>query len=85
MSKPVPLNRILTLNDESPNAGGEFVLYWMIANRRATWNFSLQRAAELAVQFQKRVRQAAQDLPAGAAVVDERSLAPVGRGRAAQD
>ena len=49
----VPLNRIIPLNDESPRNDGDFVLYWMIAHRRATWNFSLQRAVELAVQHQK--------------------------------
>ena len=49
----VPLNRIQWLNDQSPRADGDFVLYWMIAHRRATWNFSLQRAVELAAHYKK--------------------------------
>ena len=49
----VPLNRISLLNDESVNSDGSFVLYWMIAFRRPTWNFSLQRAIELAQQLRK--------------------------------
>jgi len=47
---PVPLLRIATLNDQSPNSDGEFVLYWMTAFRRVNWNFPLQRAVELAKQ-----------------------------------
>jgi deoxyribodipyrimidine photo-lyase len=35
------------------NQNGEFVLYWMIANRRSHWNFSLQRAVEWAVELRK--------------------------------
>ena len=50
---PVPLLRIATLNDQSPNSDGEFVLYWMTAFRRVNWNFSLQRAVELAKQYGK--------------------------------
>lgn len=50
---PVPLLRIATLNDQSPNSDGEFVLYWMTAFRRVKWNFSLQRAVELAKQYGK--------------------------------
>lgn len=38
--------RIRPLNDRAVNAAGDYVLYWMIANRRPTWNFSLQRAVE---------------------------------------
>ncbi len=49
----VPLDRIQTLNEESPNPQGEFVLYWMIAFRRSSWNFSLQRAVELAKSLNK--------------------------------
>ena len=49
----VPIGRIQTLNDESPNPEGEFVLYWMIAFRRSSWNFSLQRAVELAKEHNK--------------------------------
>jgi len=32
---------------------GSFVLYWMIAARRATWNFALERAVEHAVKLGK--------------------------------
>ena len=49
----VPLNRITRLNDQSPNPNGTFVLYWMVAFRRTRWNFSLQRAVELAKQHKK--------------------------------
>ena len=49
----VPLDRIWYLNEESPNPGGDFVLYWMIAHRRAHWNFSLQRAVEIAKHYNK--------------------------------
>ncbi len=49
----VPLDRILPLNDASPNAEGDFVLYWMVAFRRPYWNFSLQRAVELSVEHGK--------------------------------
>lgn len=37
--------RIHDINQADPNVDGKFVLYWMIANRRTEWNFSLQRAA----------------------------------------
>ena len=49
----VPLNRIVRLNDQSLNPDGDFVLYWMVAFRRTRWNFSLQRAVELAKQQKK--------------------------------
>lgn len=48
-----PAIRIRTLNDISPNPEGDYVLYWMIANRRVNWNFSLQRAVELSKHFKK--------------------------------
>ena len=51
--KLVPKIRIQNCNDAPIRADGEFVLYWMIAFRRTTWNFSLQRAVELAVELQK--------------------------------
>jgi deoxyribodipyrimidine photo-lyase len=34
------------MNDRAIDPGGAFILYWMIAARRATWNFSLDRAIE---------------------------------------
>ncbi|QDU68735.1 deoxyribodipyrimidine photolyase [Engelhardtia mirabilis] len=50
MSAQVPQNRITSLNGRPIRAEGEFVLYWMIANRRPRWNFALQRAVELAAE-----------------------------------
>ena len=49
----VPKIRIQQQNNAPIRADGEFVLYWMIAFRRTTWNFSLQHAVELAVELQK--------------------------------
>ncbi|WP_315850843.1 deoxyribodipyrimidine photolyase [Blastopirellula marina] len=37
--------RISDINQAEVNPEGKYVLYWMIANRRTEWNFSLQRAA----------------------------------------
>ena len=45
--------RISRLNDHPANSAGEYVLYWMIANRRANWNYSLDRAVELASELGK--------------------------------
>ncbi|MEZ6094866.1 MAG: deoxyribodipyrimidine photolyase [Pirellulaceae bacterium] len=44
----VPVNRIRIANNQPVNADAQFVLYWMIANRRAHWNFSLDRAVDWA-------------------------------------
>ena len=41
---PVPGLRIQVRNQAPVNPGGDFVLYWMIATRRTTWNFSLEEA-----------------------------------------
>lgn len=49
----VPAARVRARNDASPNAGGEYVLYWMIAYRRSRWNFALQRAADWARELHK--------------------------------
>jgi deoxyribodipyrimidine photo-lyase len=43
---PVPPLRIRPLNNLPPAAGGDYVLYWMIAFRRTRWNHSLDRALE---------------------------------------
>lgn len=43
----VPETRVRQLNDEPVRKDGNFVIYWMIANRRSTWNYSLDRAIEL--------------------------------------
>jgi deoxyribodipyrimidine photo-lyase len=45
--------RIRKCNDYPPNVQGDYVLYWMIANRRVQWNFSLQRAVEWTVLLGK--------------------------------
>ena len=49
----LPRIRIRKSNDSPVNCSGEFVLYWMVAYRRATWNFSLQRAVEWALDLNK--------------------------------
>ena len=41
----VPQSRIRVLADVPANPAGGYVLYWMIAQRRLSWNFSLDRAA----------------------------------------
>lgn len=53
MSDSVPELRIRQLNDAAVRRDGDFVLYWMIANRRLEWNFSLQRAVEHAKRLKK--------------------------------
>lgn len=40
--------RIRAVNDAPVRADGTFVLYWMIATRRASWNFALDRAVDWA-------------------------------------
>ena len=49
----VPASRIRTCNSAPIRGDGEFVLYWMIAFRRLSSNFSLQRAVELAIELRK--------------------------------
>ena len=49
----VPSIRVKKLNEKPFNPHGDFVLYWMIANRRILWNFSLQRAVTWAKKFKK--------------------------------
>jgi deoxyribodipyrimidine photo-lyase len=49
----VPKIRIQVCNAASIRSDGDFVLYWMIASRRMTYNFGLQRAVELAVELGK--------------------------------
>jgi len=50
---PVPGPRVRKGNRASVNAGGRFVLYWMIANRRAQWNPTLDRAIDWARELNK--------------------------------
>ncbi len=50
---PVPEIRIKSANFLPALPGKDFVLYWMIGFRRATWNFALDRAVEWAEKLQK--------------------------------
>lgn len=49
----VPADRVRRAGSGEVRADGEFVLYWMIANRRARFNFSLQRAVDWARHLKK--------------------------------
>lgn len=50
----VPDIRIREIGEQSAvNRDGRYVLYWMTAFRRTTWNFSLQRAVEWARDLRK--------------------------------
>ncbi len=44
----VPELRVRALNSLEVDSDAQFVLYWMVANRRTRWNFALQRTAEYA-------------------------------------
>ena len=46
-------DRIRVLNDKEVNLDGEYILYWMISNRRFNYNASLEHAANLAKQYGK--------------------------------
>lgn len=50
---PIPSLRLRHANDRSVRPAGDYVLYWMISNRRTRWNFSLEHAAEVAQQLGK--------------------------------
>ena len=50
---PIPALRQVPLNEKQMRPDGDYVLYWMIAFRRTGWNFSLERAVDLARQFNK--------------------------------
>ena len=49
----VPEIRIRPLNEAPLRGDGDYVLYWMIANRRTRYNFSLDRAIELSKSLKK--------------------------------
>lgn len=49
----VPATRIRKLNAAPIQQDSDFVLYWMIANRRAHWNYALDRAVELSRELNK--------------------------------
>lgn len=45
--------RVRRLNDAPIQQDADYVIYWMIANRRPAWNYSLDRAIELAKDLNK--------------------------------
>ncbi|HUT89884.1 MAG TPA: deoxyribodipyrimidine photolyase [Thermoguttaceae bacterium] len=47
-TKRVPPIRVTPSNDAAVNPQADYVLYWMTASRRTTWNFALERAVEWA-------------------------------------
>src|SRR5262249_43956454 len=47
----VPVDRIQACNAREVGGDRDYVLYWMIANRRRHWNFALQRAVHWAVEL----------------------------------
>ena len=49
----VPSIRRRVPSPHGPKPNGDYVLYWMVAQRRTEWNFALDRAAELAVELAK--------------------------------
>jgi len=49
----VPEIRVRAGNAAPLRADGEFVLYWMTANRRTRWNYSLERAVEWSQSLKK--------------------------------
>lgn len=49
----IPAVRVRVGNTAQVRAHGEFVLYWMTANRRTRWNYSLERAAEWSRMLRK--------------------------------
>src|SRR5262245_53626660 len=49
----VPSIRIRTVGDRPVAPGGKYVLYWMIATRRTSWNFALDRAAHWAGELKR--------------------------------
>ena len=52
-TRAVPGVRIRLANDAPVRAERAYVLYWMVAARRARWNFGLQRAVKLARELDR--------------------------------
>lgn len=46
-----PASRVRAVNAAAVRPDGDYVLYWMIAQRRTRWNFGLQRAAHHASEL----------------------------------
>ena len=53
MASMVPSLRIEPLNEEPERPERDYVLYWMTAYRRTTYNFALQRAVDRATELRK--------------------------------
>jgi deoxyribodipyrimidine photo-lyase len=53
MPTNIPTARIREGNAGELNSAGDYVLYWMIANRRTRWNYSLDRAIGWAQHLKK--------------------------------
>lgn len=54
MPKPsTPSERIRSVNAKNVRHDGRYVLYWMTAFRRLSWNFALDRAVEWALELDK--------------------------------
>jgi deoxyribodipyrimidine photo-lyase len=53
VSSSVPPLRVRSLNRKRVNPEGEFVLYWMLANRRVRSNFALQRAVDWSITLRR--------------------------------
>lgn len=51
--KSVPAVRMNNLNDSPVRPELDYVLYWMIASRRSSWNYGLDRALELSRELNK--------------------------------
>lgn len=51
--RTVPKIRVQDLNEAAVREDGEYVLYWMVANRRVRWNFSLQHTIDCAEYLKK--------------------------------
>lgn len=49
----VPSSRVWRYGDAEPHRDARYVLYWMIANRRTSWNYSLDRALDWAENLGK--------------------------------
>jgi deoxyribodipyrimidine photo-lyase len=45
--------RIQKANDADVNPQGKFIVYWMIANRRTTWNYALEHAVDWAMELNR--------------------------------
>jgi deoxyribodipyrimidine photo-lyase len=48
-----PESRLSAVNDAGVDPGGDFVVYWMIAHRRARYNFAFDRAVDRARELGK--------------------------------